>query len=413
MKFNSSVAMFTLGAGLFAVAVLPRIEKQMRTRAVVHAAVQSLPLVAVARAEAAPETAALSLPATTEANFSAQIHSRANGYVTRRLVDIGDTVRAGQLLASVESPEVMQELAQARAALAQVQANYESSHASINQAIASREQSRANQAIAQTTFDRWDRLVQRGVLPRQEGDEKRSVLSARNAELAAAEAGIANANAASRAWNANISAQQANVRRLRQLASFQSIVAPFDGVVTERNVEKGDLVSAGSLGAPPLFVISQSSALRVKVNVPQTYAAQIRTGQSATITVAELPGEKFSGRIVREAGALNTANRTLQTEVQIDNQAGRLRPGLYAQVQLGIARLQPTILVPADTIYTDAQGARIATLSPEGKVKFASIQAGRNLGEKVEVLQGLSANTTIIRNPADSLRDGMAVQVQK
>ncbi len=413
MNKNSTIAVLILGLGLISVGVLPRLERQMRTKNVVFAAEKSLPIVAVAKAEAAPADSELVLPAATEPNYVAQIHARTNGYVTRRFVDIGDKVRAGQVLATIEAPEVMQELAQAQASLAQARASFESSNAAVIQAQATREQTKANQAIAQTTFDRWDRLVQRGVLPRQEGDEKYSVLNARNAEVSAAEAGIANAKAASASYRANIAVQEANVRRLQQLTSFQQVVAPFDGVVTERHVEKGDLVSAGNAGQPSLFTISQSNILRVKVNVPQSAAGQVKAGQTASILVAELPGEEFKGSIVREAGALNVASRTLQVEVQIDNAGGKLLPGMYAQVKLGIRREEPMVLIPADALYVDANGARVATLDQNNKVRLQPVTIARNLGLQIEIANGLSAGATVIHNPPDSLQDGLAVQIQK
>jgi multidrug efflux pump subunit AcrA (membrane-fusion protein) len=412
MKTSSSLAIFTLGLGLMAVALLPRIDKQVRTKNVVFAAESSLPVVAVSKAKAAPASSELVLPATTEPNYVAQIYARTNGYITRRYVDIGDRVRAGQLLATIESPELQQELAQAQASLAQARASFESSTAAINQAHAAREQTRANQAIAQTTFERWDRLVQRGVLPKQEGDERRSVLNARNAEVAAAEAGIANATSAASAYKANIGAHEAIVRRIQQLISYQRLTAPFDGVVTERRVEKGDLVSAGSVGQPSLFTLSQSNVLRVKINVPQTYASQIAAGQTAAIVIAEFPGEEFKGQIIREAGAINTASRTLQVEVQIDNKTGRLMPGMYTQVKLAVSRQEPVVLIPADALYVDSAGTRVLALDAQKKVRFHTVTLGRNLGTEIEIANGLPAGATIIRNPSDSLKDGAAVTVQ-
>lgn len=413
MNRNTTIAVVTLGLGLISVGVLPRLERQMRTKNVVYAAESSLPIVAVAKATAAPENSNLTLPAAIEPNYVAQIHSRITGYVTRRYVDIGDRVRTGQILATIEAPEVMQELAQARAALAQARASFESANAAVTQAQATREQTKANQAIAQTTFERWDRLVQRGVLPRQEGDEKYSALNARNAEVAAAEAAISNAKAASVSSRANIAAQEANVRRLEQMTSFQRILAPFDGVVTERHVEKGDLVSAGNAGQPSLFTIAQSDTFRVKVSVPQSAAGQVKPGQTASITVAELPGEEFKGQIVRDAGALNGASRTLQVEVQIPNRGGKLLAGMYAQVQLGVRREEPVVLIPADALYIDSNGARVATLDANNRVHLQPVTIGRNLGLQIEIASGLAAGTTIIHNPPDSLKDGLAVQIQK
>ncbi|WP_051669848.1 efflux RND transporter periplasmic adaptor subunit [Bryobacter aggregatus] len=411
MNKNAILAFSLLVLGLLAVGIVPRIERQNRSKSVVFASEATLPVVAVTKVESAAEDGNIRLPGATEPNYVAQINSRSTGYVARRLVDIGDRVRAGQTLAFVDSPEIQQQLAQARAALAQAKASYAQSQALVSQSHALLDQSKANQAIAQTTYERWDRLVSRGVLPKQEGDERFSQLNARNAEVAASSAGITTANAAVQAQAANITAHEANVRRLEQMVSFQTIVAPFDGVVTERHVERGDLVTAG--GSVPLFTVAQNNILRVKVSVPQVYASSVQEGASAKVVMRELPGQQFTGRIVRTAQALTAASRTMQVEVQLDNQAGKLMPGMYAEVELNAKRQEPVVLVPPDALMSNASGNRVVTVDANNKVRYRSVKLGRDLGTKLEIARGLSAGETVVRNPSDGLQEAQTVSVQK
>src|SRR5581483_7356918 len=342
-----------LAAAAFAVAVFafagiwPRLGRYREAVAIARAAEVSMPSLVTARAKTAPGNAELLLPGNTEAINVASIYARANGYIGQRLVDIGSVVKAGQTLAVIETPEVDQELEQSRAALQQAKAaleqanaNLEQARAGVNQARANVEQAKANEEIAATTDQRWTRLVERGVIPKQSGDERRSAYLARQAESEATRAALrtAEANVISRtadvsAARANIEAQLANVRRLERMQSFQRVLAPFDGVVTERKVERGDLVTAGSGSERNLFTVAQARTLRIRVSVPQAYSVDLRPGQTAEVLVTERPGQKFVGTIARTAQALDPASRTLLTEVQVDNSAGQLFPGMYAQVK--------------------------------------------------------------------------------
>jgi RND family efflux transporter MFP subunit len=412
MNKNAIIAISLLGLGLLAVGILPRLERRDRSKSVVFASETQTPVVAVAKVEDAGEQGKLRLPGATEPNYVASIYARTSGYVSRRAVDIGDRVRAGQVLAVVESPEVRQELAQAQAALAQARASHAQSKAIVTQSQAILEQSRANQAIAQTTFDRWDRLVQRGVLPKQEGDERFSQLSARNAEVASSRAGITTAEASVAAQAANIVAHEANVRRIEQLLAFQQVVAPFDGLVTERHVERGDLVSAGNTAGQPLFTIAQNNLLRVKINVPQAYANSVEEGAEAEVLMREIPGEKFRGRIVRSAQALNAANRTMQVEIQLDNKSGKLLPGMYADVELDARRQAPAVLIPPDALMANASGNRVITVDKSGRVHYRAVKLGRDLGTQLEIAQGLTPGETVVRNPSDALKEAQKVTIQ-
>ena len=313
----------------------PRLSRQRRAEAVAHAATTELPLVNVVRAQPAPPNSELLLPGNTEAVTTARIYARADGYVRKRLVDIGSRVKAGEVLAIIESPEVDQQLAQARAtaeqsraAVEQAKANLEQSMAAVLQAGSNVAAAKANEEIAATTNERWSALVEKGVLPKQSGDERRTAFAARSAETAAATAALRTADASVQAQEANVrpgeaavNAQLANVGRLEQIQRFQRVIAPFDGVITGRNIEQGDLVAASG-GPTALFSIAQARTLRIQVDVPQSYAVDVQPGQQAEVVLRDLPGKRFTGTVARTAGALNGASRTLRAEVQVDNRQG-------------------------------------------------------------------------------------------
>src|SRR5436305_9013112 len=318
---------------LLTIGILPRISRTSRAAETARAATEDLPVVGVVEAKTSASTSELELPGNTEPINVAHVYARASGYVRARQADIGTRVKTGQLLAIIESPEVDQQLAQARAnlqqahaALAQAQSNLDQARAGVNQASANIVQARANEEIAATTNDRWTRLVSRGVLPKQAGDERRTTLAARAAETQSALAASKTADAVvvSRqadvvAAQAAIEAQAANVRRLEQLQGFERVLAPFNGVVSERKIERGDLVSADAGGDRNLFTVVQGNVLRIKVSVPQTYAVDLHPGQLAEVKVNERPGRIFTGKVARTAQALDATSRTLLTEVHVDN----------------------------------------------------------------------------------------------
>jgi RND family efflux transporter MFP subunit len=412
---------------LLAVGIIPRLQRHARAADTADAASVSLPNVLVVKAKLTSGSADLELPGNIQAINLASIYARTNGYVQERLVDIGTPVRAGQLLAVIASPEVDQELAQgraaveqARAALEQANANLAQAQAQVNQAKANVGQAQANEEIAATTNERWTRLVDKGVLPKQQGDERRTTFNARQAETRAAIAAeaTAEANVGSRtadisAARAAIDAQLANVRRLEQMQSFERVLAPFDGVVTERRIEKGDLISAGSGSERNLFSVAQSKTLRIQVTVPQNYAVDLQPGQDAEVTLRERSGEVFHGKIARTAESITAATRTLLTEVQVDNSSGRLLPGMYAEVKFTLPRSHPVVLIPGSALVANAQGTRVAQVGPDRRVHLATVQAGRDLGTEVEILSGLSGSEDVINNPPDNLTEGQQVNVIK
>jgi RND family efflux transporter MFP subunit len=296
----------------------------------------------------------------------------------------------------------------------------EQARAGVVQARAGVVQAQANQEIAATTNTRWSTLVSRGVLPKQAGDERRSAFAAREAETQAATANektavamVSSREADVRAAQAAINAQIANVERLQRLQSFERVMAPFDGVVTERKVERGDLVAADAGGDRNLFSVAQAKVLRIQVNVPQTYAVDLRPGQTAEVSLRERPGQQYEGKVARTAEALDPASRTLLTEIQLDNSKGELFPGMYAQVKFQVKRSEPTILVPGNAVVANAQGTRVVTISGNGRVRYVNVQLGRDMGTEVEVLKGLSGAEQLVTNPADTLADGQQVRVNE
>ena len=413
-------AVALLGAG-----IIPRMQRSARAAETAETASSSLANVLVVKARLTSGSADLELPGNIQALNVASIYARTSGYVQQRLVDIGTPVKAGQLLAVIASPEVDQELAQgraaveqARAALEQANANLAQARAQVNQANANVAQAQANEELAATTNDRWTRLVDRGVLPKQQGDERRSAFNARHAETNAAIAAetTAEANVGSRtadvsAARAAIDAQLANVRRLEQMQSFERVLAPFDGVVTERRIEKGDLISAGSGTDRNLFTVAQSTTLRIQVSVPQNYAVDLQPGQDAEVTLRERPGETFHGKIARTAESIAAATRTLLTEVQVNNSSGRLLPGMYAEVKFTLQRSHPVVLIPGSALVANAQGTRVAQVGQDRRVHLITVQTGRDLGTEIEILLGLSGSEQVINNPPDNLSEAQQVNV--
>ena len=414
-----------LAVVLLAVGIFPRIQRHARANEVAEAAGTSLPNVLLVKAKLTSGSSDLELPGNIQAINLASIYARTNGYVQERFVDIGTPVKAGQLLALIASPEVDQELAQGKAALEQARAaseqanaNLAQAQAQVNQAKANVGQAQANEEIAATTNERWTRLVDKGVLPKQQGDERRSAFNARHAETTAAVAAeaTAEANVGSRtadisAARATIDAQAANVRRLEQMQSFERVLAPFDGVVTERRIEKGDLISAGSGSDRNLFSVAQSKTLRIQVSVPQNYAVDLQPGQDAEVTLRERSGETFHGKIARTAESITAATRTLLTEVQVDNSSGRLLPGMYAEVKFTLPRSHPVVLIPGSALVANAQGTRVAQVAGDHRVHLITVQAGRDLGTEVEIVSGLSGSEELINNPPDNLTEGQQVNV--
>jgi RND family efflux transporter MFP subunit len=337
-----------------------------------------VPTVRVAKARAADSEMTISLPGTTLAFAAANIFARASGYVEMRKVDIGDPVKAGDLLAQITAPELDHQISQAQATLAQNQATLQQVHASRD--------------LAQVTGDRDSTLVQKGWLTPQQGDTDRLTLAAQRAASAAAEQTIA--------------AQEALIRVLTQQKDYQSVVAPFDGVITQRNIDVGSLVSAGSTF---MFTLMQSNVIRVWVHVPQDAAFGVAPGIDAVIRVPELPDRTFSGKVTRLAKALAPGTRTLLTEIDVPNPDGALSPGLYLTVELHIPRKTPSVIVPAEATVFNGQGLQVAVIE-NGSARFRKVTVARDFGTEVELRDGIQPGDEVILQPMVDLADGSKVQ---
>src|SRR5579859_7754191 len=303
------------------------------------------------------------LPGTLRGFVESPIYARSTGYLLHWYADIGTRVKQGQLLADLDTPEIDQELAQA---------------------LAQRAQTSSSLGLAKSSMERWQQLRQRDAVSQQELDERTSTYSQDLANLAAADA---------------------NVKRLQQLESFKRIVAPFSGVVTQRNVDVGDLIDAGSGTSRALFALAQSDPLRVYVQLPQAYAQNVSVGQKVVVTQAELPGQQFHGTITHISGAIDVPTRSLQVEVTLPNPDGKLRPGAYVQVAVPAAA-HAQLTVPGNALLFRAEGPRVAVVDANGNVALHKVVIAQDLGQSLEIENGIEANDKIIINPSDSIADG-------
>ena len=317
-----------------------------------------------------PAADTLVLPGSVQAYYEAPIYARTSGYLKIWYTDIGTAVKKGQLLAEIETPEVDQQLRQAEADLGTARANYE---------------------LARTTNERWQGLLATQSVSQQDADQR---------------AGDAAAKAAAQASAA------ANVARLRELEGFKRVVAPFAGIVTQRNTDVGALINAGQTPGSALFRVADTHRLRIYVQVPQAYAAQIRTGMSAALEFTDRPGQHYPATVTSTAHALDAASRTLQVELQIDNSAGELLPGSYVQVTFSLTPSAGTLRVPVNTVIFRGKRPQVAIVDDTQRVRLREITEGRDFGTEVEVLAGIGPNDTLIVNPPDSIADGAQVRVQ-
>jgi RND family efflux transporter MFP subunit len=331
---------------------------------------QVIPTVTVIQPVSAANGPTLDLPSHLEAYSRAPIFARVSGYLKSWSAEIGTPVKAGQLLAVIESPELDQQLLQARADLTSAQ---------------------ANAALAGTTAKRWQALLGTDSVAQQEVDERTGDYTAKKAAVAAA---------------------QANVDRLLATKGFERIVAPFDGVVTARDTDVGALINAGSGGVgQELFVVSDVKQLRVYVQVPQSYAPDVRSGTTATLSVPEYPGQHFTARVTAAADSVNVASGTTLVQLLVDNTEGKLLPGGFASLQFKLPVKQNAVRVPASALIFDAHGLRVATLGANSQVVFKTVTINRDFGDAVEIGSGLAATDRVIDTPPDGLVDGDRVQV--
>lgn len=422
-----AVIALCLLAGLLALGIVPRVRRAAELRVAVDPQNHLLP-VSLVVPRPAPATTDLDLPGNIQAIRETPIYARTNGYLRQWFVDIGDRVEAGKVLAVIDTPELDQQLSQARAQLAQAQASLAQSEAGLQQARANTQQARAsfqqtkaNLGLARVTAQRWNQLVTEGAVARQDADEKQSALDAAQANTEAAQANVdaAQANVGAIEANviaarANVAANEANVRQLKALQSFQRVTAPYAGIITARTVDRGALITAGSGGAAaPLFRMAQIDTLRIFVNVPQTFVRSIAPGQEVQILVPEYPKRPFGGRIASTAGALDPTSRTLLTEVRLRNDDHALLPGMYAQVKFSLAPAETVWIVPATALLARSAGPQVVDVRRDGTVHYLGVQLGRDLGQSVEVVVGLTGGERLVLNPPDGLKEGMRVAAEE
>jgi RND family efflux transporter MFP subunit len=379
-------------AGFFA-GYLPRQRRESVLAAESKIAEDSLPVVNVQKVKRADAKTSLVLPGNIQAVTEAPILARASGYIKRRYADIGDRVKEGQVLAEIDAPELNQQIRQAKATVDQA-------NSAIEQAEAALQQGRSNENLARVTAQRWENLSKKGVVSRQENDTYQAQWAAQQANVNALEKAVA-------AARNNTAAVEANVARLNDLLAYQTVRAPFAGVITLRNVDAGALVNEGNT---LLYRIDQTDRLRTYLNVPQADAGSVRVGQQAVLVVPDLPGHGFLGAVTRTANALDPATRTLLVEVQVPNPGALLMPGMYAQVDLSVLRKDPPLLIPGDTLVVRSDGPQVAVVAPDGRVHFARIQLGRDFGDRLEVLSGLEDGQQVVVNPSDAIREGAQVK---
>jgi RND family efflux transporter, MFP subunit len=332
----------------------------------------AVPNVIVIQPKVAPPQEEIVLPSSLEAFTESPIYARTNGYLAHWYKDIGSKVQKGTLLADIETPEIDQELMQARAA---------------------RDQAEAQLRLAKTSADRWETLRKMDAVAQQETDERSSGYTQGQAALASA---------------------TANVRRLEQLESFKHVYAPFAGTITKRNTDIGALINAGNSGMnQELFVVALVNPIRVYVDVPEIYAPSVRRGVNASIELPSLPGQRFTGSVARTADAIDPGTRTLRTEIDVPNSDGKLLPGSYAQVHFGVHVATTRLSVPVNALLFRSEGPRAAVVGSDGKVHLKPVVIGRDYGTDVEILGGLETSESIVLNPNDSLEEGQPVHATK
>ena len=353
---------------------------QRQVAATAQARRDFIPSLRVAAVRAAGDTSTVSLPGTTAAFATANMYARTSGYIDKRNVDIGDHVKEGDLLVEITAPELDHQIAQAEATLVQNQATLR--------------QNQASRELAHVTNVRDSQLVKQGWATLQQGDTDRLTLQAQEAAVGVAEA--------------NIAAQQALIKILRQQKAYQRVVAPFDGVITQRAIDIGGLAQAGSTF---LFTVMQTNVIRTYVYVPQDAAFGVAPGVDAVIRVPELPGRTFPGKVTRTANALQPGTRTLLTEIDVPNPDGALSAGIYCTVELQIPRKTPSVLISADALIFNQNGTQVAILD-NGVARLHKIAIARDLGRELEVHDGIKPGDRVILNPPVDLVDGSKVQVR-
>jgi multidrug efflux pump subunit AcrA (membrane-fusion protein) len=391
------------------------------------------PLVNAAVVKLAPRSTQLTLPGNITPITEAYIYARATGYLKQRYVDIGDRVRSGQKLADVEAPDLDQQVSQARAALAQAQGQLGQAQATLEQLVATRD-------LAEITWQRYKVLTADGAVSRQDGDNQSTAAKTSAANVVAQQKTV-------RAMEEFVRASQATLDRILALQGYERVTAPFDGVITSRNVDVGALISAANSNPGParpnaagpsdvpsggeLFRLAEISRLRILISVPQTNAPGVRVGQSATVTVQQIPNQSYPGKVTRTSSSLDAQSRTLLTEVDVENTKGVLLPGMYATVSFVTDRIDPPFMVPDAALVVRSSGTVLAVLQPltpeeqkdkageidpamfarVRRVHFQTVQPGRDYGIELEILDGLKVGEQVAVDPSDAVQEGALVQI--
>jgi membrane fusion protein, multidrug efflux system len=330
---------------------------------------QAVPSVAVIYPDPGVLTATIDLPGRLEAYYRAPIFARVNGYVKSWNSDIGARVKAGEVIAEIDAPDLDQQLLQARADLTNQQASAK---------------------LSEVTLARRKTLIASNFVSMQEIDERTADLSNKNA---------------------SVNSSQANVERLEALAGYKKITAPFDGIVTARNTDVGALINAGGGSGPPMFIVSDIKKLRVYVNVPQTYVPSVKIGAKATISVPEYPTRTFEATVEASAQSVDVNSGTTQMQLALDNSAGELMPGGFANVRLGLQRDSVPLNIPASALIFDQKGLRVATVTSDNKILFKPVTIARDLGREIQLAGGVTLDDRIISTPPDGIIDGDSVRV--
>lgn len=421
------VILAVIVAILFAVGVIPKLMDKRSLNEKEEQAASAIPVVNTVLAKTAPFSESATLPGNIGAMQFATIYARIDGYLTKRLVDIGDKVKQGQLLAQIDSPSADEDRSQAAADLAQSDAQVVSALATLKESKAQAEaaaaqvtRAKADQNYASVTADRWNNMAKYGAVSLQSRDEKDRSLNAQNASV---EAALAQKRAADqqveasaaqvRVARANVGAKQASLNKYKAQQGFKYVIAPFDGVIVSRKVDQGALITAGSQSTTQeLFQLAKLDVLRSYVNVPQSLSRYLKPGSDAEITVSSYPERTFLGKVTNVSGALDPQTRTRQTEVKIENHDHALLPGMYAQIKLTVQRPENWVQVPSNAVIPRENNLEVAVVR-DGKAHYQKVVLGRDFGDLVEIKDGLANNEVVIVGAADDLREGDAVKASE
>lgn len=397
------VLLFILGvalAGSIAYELSQRKTQEQALAAATDTATAGVPEVQVARVRAASSEATVEIPGQTMALVETPIYARVDGYIKQRTVEIGDRVKKGQLLMELDTPDLDQMIVQARAALAQ-------SQAALAQLQATVQSVQSNLKLSTVTSERYHTLAVQGVMSKQDDDTARAALETGQANVHAAEESV-------RAQQATIASNQANLNRLLEQKKFARMDAPFDGVITYRNLQFSDvgtLVSSGSASSnQEILRVSQLQPLRIVVNVPQSYAPEIRVNQSADLAIDEFPGRVFPARVMSTSASVDPSTRTMLTILMVDNSGGELLPGMYAKVRFRLPHTVNVLRLPAEALLFRTEGPAAAVVGSDHKVHLHKLILGRDYGPEVEVNSGLTAGDMVVLNPTDAIHEDALVQ---